>query len=333
MSEKRTLWFDLTNTSHVHFFHPFIEELKDENNIIVTTRDLAETRALLNGLDIEHDNFGEYSGDNKLLKIFGHFLRGLNMLPFLKEVNFAFSHGSPSPIMIKYIKDAKLISSYDNEHAMSYDLLSWHSDNFIVPEVLGELSRKRARNGTKVSTYPGLKEQIYLADFKPDSTIKDAIPFDDYLVLRAEAWKSDYVKNNVVRAFDIAKRLVKEGYNIVFLPRYGIAPEWMNSSKNVYVSQPVNGPQLCWYSEGVLTGSGTLAREAAILGVPSVSFYSNEPLKVDLHLESKGMVLRSRDADEIVDYLEHAKKGKGMLKDAHKVRNCILERVKEIVSN
>ncbi len=332
MSEKRTLWFDLTNTSHVHFFHPFIEELKDENNIIVTTRDLAETRALLNGLDIEHDNFGEYSGDNKLLKISGHFLRGFKMLPFLKEVDFAFSHGSPSPIMIKYIKDAKLISSYDNEHAMSYDLLLDHSDHLIVPEVLGRESKDKANNSTEVSTYPGIKEQIYLADFKPDSTIKDAIPFDDYLVLRAEAWKSDYVKNDVVRAFDIAKRLVKEGYNIVFLPRYGTAPDWMNNSKNVYVSPPVNGPQLCWYSEGVLTGSGTLAREAAVLGIPSVSFYSNKPLKVDLHLESKGMVLRSGDVDEIVEYLEKAKKGKGLLKDAHKVRDCILKMVEEIVS-
>ncbi len=332
MSEKRTLWFDLTNTSHVHFFHPFIDELKDDFKIIVTTRDLAETRALLNGLNTEYQNFGEYSGDNKLLKISGHFLRGLKMLPFLKEVDFAFSHGSPCPIMVKYIKNAKLISSYDNEHAMSFDLFSKHSDAFIVPEVLGALSRDNASNGTKVMTYPGLKEQIYLADFKPDERFTDKIPFDDYLVLRAEAWKSDYVKNGVVRAFDIARRLVKEGHNIVFLPRYGMSPSWMKRSKNVFVSPPVNGPQLCWFSKGVLTGSGTLAREAAVLGVPSVSFYSCEPLKVDLFLESNGMVLRSRDSDEIVKYLEDAVKGEGLLKEAHKVRQSILNDVKNLIS-
>lgn len=331
MSERRTLWFDLTNTSHVHFFNPFIDELKDEFEVIVTTRDLAETRALLNGMNLEYKNYGEYSGDNKLMKISGHLLRSLNMMSYLKKIDFAFSHGSPCPIMVKYIKNAKLISSYDNEHAMSYDLLSCHSDDFIVPEVLGELSNERARNGTKVSTYPGLKEQIYLADFKPDKTIMDKIPFDDYLVLRAEAWKSDYVKNGVVRAFDIGKRLVDEGYNIVFLPRYGIAPEWMKRSENVYVSPPVNGPQLCYFSDGVLTGSGTLAREAAVLGVPAVSFYSNEPLKVDLYLESKGRVLRSGDVDKIVEYLNKTKKEEGMLREAGNVRRCILEKVKDIV--
>ncbi len=331
MSEKRTLWFDLTNTSHVHFFHPFIEEFKDEYDIIVTTRDLAETRALLNGHSTEYRNYGEYSGDNKLLKVLGHFYRGLTMLPHLKDIDVAFSHGSPSPIMLKYLKSAKLISSYDNEHAMSFDLLSSHSDTFIVPKILGPLSTAKAGNGTVVTTYPGFKEQIYLADFKPDQTIKDNIPFDDYLVLRAEAWKSDYVKNGVIKAFDIARRLVKEGYNLVFLPRYGVSPGWMKRSENVYVSPPVNGPQLCWYSGGVLTGSGTLAREAAVLGVPAVSFYSCEPLKVDLSLASKGMILRSGDPDEIIEYLEGAVKSNGLMNDAHRVRRCVLKKIKDIV--
>lgn len=332
MSEKRKLWFDLTNTSHVHFFRPFIDEFGDDFDIIVTTRDFAETRALLNGHGLSHRNYGEYSGDNKILKILGHFIRGLNILPDLKKVDFAFSHGSPSPIMLKYIKNARLISSYDNEHAMSFDLLSTHSDVFMVPEILETISLKKSGSKTDITTYPGVKEQIYLAGFVPDREQIGSIPFDEYIVLRAEAWKSDYVKNGEVRAFDIAKRLVEEGHNIIFLPRYGIVPSWMKKNENIFISPPVNGPQLCWHSSGVLTGSGTLAREAAVLGVPSVSFYSNEPLAVDLFLESKGMMLRSGEPNDILKYLDKGRKGKGLIHEADMVRRCVLKKVCDIVS-
>ncbi len=332
MPKKSKLWFDVTNSSHVHFFRPLVEELQGKNDIVMTCRELAETRALLECLNIDYKNFGRHSGNNKCLKVVGHLLRCCSMLPHLNSIDFAFSHGSPAPIMIKYIKGAKLISSYDNEHAMSFELLSNYSDYVMVPEVLEEVTSKRAGDKTDVTTYPGVKEQIYLADFKPDERVKKSIPFDDYVVLRAEAWKSDYVENNHVKAYDIAKGLISEGYNIVFLPRYGFAPGWMERSEQVFIPPPMNGPQLCWYSKGVLTGSGTLAREAAVLGVPSVSFYSSTPLKVDLLLESKGSVFRSGDTDAIIEYLDNSGRKRGLLKDAWKVRRCVTERVKEIIS-
>ena len=36
---------------------------------------------------------------------------------------------------------------------------------------------------------------------------------------------------------------------------------------------PLNGLDVC-YSDAVLTGAGTFAREAAILGTPAISFFT-----------------------------------------------------------
>jgi predicted glycosyltransferase len=67
---------------------------------------------------------------------------------------------------------------------------------------------------------------------------------------------------------------------------------------------PLNGLDLCYYADAVLTGSGTLAREAACMGTTSVSFFpSSKLLSVDQYFVDQGKMLHSRDVDEIIDYV------------------------------
>ena len=54
----------------------------------------------------------------------------------------------------------------------------------------------------------------------------------------------------------------------------------------------------------MLTGAGTFAREAALLGVPAVSFFPrNEFLTVDVVLQEQGKEFKSRSAKEIREYV------------------------------
>ena len=54
----------------------------------------------------------------------------------------------------------------------------------------------------------------------------------------------------------------------------------------------------------MLTGAGTFAREAALLGVPAVSFFPrNEFLTVDVVLQEQGKEFKSRDPQEIREYV------------------------------
>ena len=59
----------------------------------------------------------------------------------------------------------------------------------------------------------------------------------------------------------------------------------------------------------MLTGAGTFAREAALLGVPAVSFFPSPVfLSVDEEMQRMGIEFNSRDPKEIRDYVEHASK-------------------------
>ena len=134
------------------------------------------------------------------------------------------------------------------------------------------------------------------------------LPFDEYYILRAENLKANYVPLDSTTIVPEILRLL-QNENIVFLPRYDSDRDYVNGYGNVHIpSGPVNGVRLVANSKGVLTGAGTLAREAALLGVPSVSFFHGlKLLSVDKNLFDEEKLFHSRDPHQIVNYIQSSK--------------------------
>jgi len=328
----KKLWFDIVNSSHAQFFRPFIEEFNGDHEPVITTRDLAETNNLVDKYGMDYRCYGQHWGKNKGLKVMGYFSRSFRMMWCVRGFDYAFSHGSVSPIALKKLYRSKLVSFYDNEYADSFKMLGEHSDHFFVPSILNGNAERVQGRGTELHPFEGVKEQIYLADFEPNKEEISSVPFQSYVVVRPEAWKSDYVDVDTVLAYELTKELVKKGYNVVYLSRYGNNPSWMNKEKKIYIpSTAIDGRHLSWFSDGVLTGSGTLAREAGVLGVPSVSFYPCKPLSVDLWMSERGYIFRSREIPEILEYLENAEKKPGLLNEAKDVRDKFFSSVRSII--
>jgi predicted glycosyltransferase len=58
----------------------------------------------------------------------------------------------------------------------------------------------------------------------------------------------------------------------------------------------------------VISGGGTMTREAAVLGVPSYSFFRGRMGRVDMSLEKSRRLTMLRTADDVRDKLEIAKR-------------------------
>ncbi|WP_139136007.1 DUF354 domain-containing protein, partial [Haladaptatus sp. W1] len=105
---------------------------------------------------------------------------------------------------------------------------------------------------------------------------------------------------------NILEGAVGRGFNVVYLPR-GRGDEQFAEpypSDRVFVpEQALNGLQLAWHTQCVLTGSGTMAREAACMDKPAVSFFPNSLLSVDEELVSDEKILHSRNSTSILDYI------------------------------
>jgi predicted glycosyltransferase len=134
--------------------------------------------------------------------------------------------------------------------------------------------------------------------------VKEAIPFDHYIVIRPEALGSFYVRGEYSIVPALFSYFESHDIPIVYLPR---EKEELILAKgyDVYVPKtPLHGLDICYYSDAVLTGSGTMAREAACMGKPAVSFFPDtDLLSVDEQLIQEGKMIHSRDAMEIGEYV------------------------------
>jgi predicted glycosyltransferase len=100
------------------------------------------------------------------------------------------------------------------------------------------------------------------------------MPFENFITIRPENIFGAYVNSKTKSIVPgLIKKLTQSGFNILYLPRCKEDKKYCESSKNVYIpSMPLLGLDVCYYSQAVLTGAGTFAREAALVGTPAVFF-------------------------------------------------------------
>src|SRR5204863_5158230 len=89
------------------------------------------------------------------------------------------------------------------------------------------------------------------------------------------------------------------GVKIVLLPRNQKqgelarrnSPAWFERGKTIIPPGAVDGLNLMWHSDLVVSGGGTMNREAAALGVPVFSIFRGTIGAVDRHLSAAGRLV------------------------------------------
>ena len=72
MTNKKTIWFDITNVPHVNFLLPIVRKFEGEFDIIYSLRDFAETKSLFEKrIGKEYIEVGQHKGGSKLRKVLG----------------------------------------------------------------------------------------------------------------------------------------------------------------------------------------------------------------------------------------------------------------------
>lgn len=305
---NKVIWCDITNTPQVHFLLAILNALKSRGfgKFQISTRDFSETVKLMKlKYLLPFTVIGNYGGDNILNKVVTLIDRTAKIFNHYSDFDISLSCGSDSAIWNSFVKNKKSIAYGDN------DLVSQWTYGFFVNYALfpksipKKILTRQGLKSNKLYQYNGFKEHIYIADFKPDPEFKHHIPFNNYVVVRPENIKANYVQGNISKSIthELLKKLSRKGVNILFMPRYDEDRSYSVGINNIFIpDQPINGLDACFYSDGVFTGAGTFAREAACLGVPSFSFFLGKKLlAVDQDLINQGLMFYSRDTDKLTD--------------------------------
>lgn len=302
--ETGAIWYDITNVPHVHFLKPIINHLTERGfPSVFSVRDFLETEQLFRAeIDKPYMLIGSHAGKGLLRKLGGMISRMYFLNRKIPSYSVKISIGGDASEYLSLFRNRPSITFDDNELAPNWMYGRLVRFAFWTDAVPLDVLIKQGFNPRKLFRYHGYKEDIYIADFKPDPTFPNLLPFSDYVLIRSENIRANYVRGKNEYLFPhIIRSLADKGINVVVLPRNPIDRVIAAQYKNVFIpSKVVNGLDACYYANAVITGAGTLAREAACMGVPAISFFTgNKLMSVDKSLINEGLLLHSRNVSEI----------------------------------
>jgi hypothetical protein len=305
------IWIDLDNTPHIPFFMPIIDELKRRGHeVILTARDAFQVCELADEYGIQYVKVGRHYGKNPAMKIAGLLLRSLQLLPFCihQRPGLALSHGGRSQILLCNLLRIPTILLCDYEHARPTPMSrpKW----MLVPESL--FGSNLPIRPDRLRFYRGIKEDVYVPGFRPDSSLYEelGVSRDEIIITaRPPANEAHYYNPESEKLFVefMSRACQSQGVRIILLPRnhlqeegYRVThPDWFVDAKTSVPPKAVNGLNLIWLSDLVVSGGGTMNREAAALGMPVYSVFRGMTGAVDRTLELEGRLKMIRNVDEI----------------------------------
>lgn len=315
MARTRRVWIDLTNSPHVVFFRPILRRL-DEAGIetVVTARDYAQTLGLLRLYGIPHTVVGRHGGARLAGKAVGLARRSLALLRFGRAAKWrrgavqAVSHGSNDLAVAARLLGVHSTVLHDYEGATTMHRINFRlADKVMVPRIIpfGDL-RSLGLDAGRYRPYPGIKEQVSLADFEPDPSVIASLGLDGsrpVAVMRPPATMSLYHRFQNPFFSEVLEYLIGTDAQVVLLPRTPGQTKEFAATPGVTVPQrPVDGPSLVYCADLVVSAGGTMNREAALLGTPTWTTFGGELGAVDrMLIETGRMRLLERPEQLVVE--------------------------------
>lgn len=310
-TEKKKVWIDLDNSPHVLFFDPIIKELKTRgHDVVVTARDYAQVIGLSELFKLEYTKIGRHYGKNPLFKLTGLVIRACEMIPFVlrEKPDLAISHGSRGQILAAGMTGTPAMVAFDYEYTTS--LPFFRPAKIIIPEVL--INKITNRTIDEISPYPGIKEDVYAHSHKPDPAFIEALNLGENEIVAAIRPPATLAHYYVPKSEELFEAVVEHlaaqpGVKVIIVPRTEQQaedtkkrwPDHFSSGRLMIPEQIVNGLDIIWFSDLVISAGGTMIREAAALGVPAYSIFGGKLGAVDQYLSESGRLTLIASTEEV----------------------------------
>ncbi len=272
------------------FFKNAIAKMKEQHKLTILVRprgDLVEfaTRELDVPIRVVSKHYPTHLG-----KFWGLILRvGYLILErFRNPYDVITSHGGLDAAIAGRLSLKKSVIFYDTyEYRSLFELCRLFSSKYVVPESLGV-------KGKNVVTYNGYKELAHLYDFEPSTRILNDLKVKkkSYVFIRHIAHVSlDCWEHNHESTLErIVEYLNSRNYPIVASVEQGAdhIPLLMRSAK-VLQKSTSEMHSLMYHASCVVSSGGTVAREAAVLGVPAM-YIGRLDMRVQRDLIREGLL-------------------------------------------
>jgi uncharacterized protein len=312
------VWIDLTNSPHVLVMRPLIAAMRADGHAVeVTARDFAQTLELCQRLGIEHTAIGSHAGEQLGRKAVGLAGRSLALARWARGRGFdvALGHASNDVMVAAKLLRIPSATAFDYEWAtVQHNVNCRLARAVVVPDAIppARLDRYGARG--KLRRYPGLKEEYYLADFEPDPAVLEELGLDPatpIAVVRTPPDASLYHRHESPVFPRVLERLRDRAQTVVLprTPRQRVEIDAIaggafkatapGAPRLIVPQRAIDAQSLIAHADLVVSGGGTMNREAVALGAPVFTTFEGRLGAVDEVLLRDGRLRRLEDPELI----------------------------------
>lgn len=293
------LWFDFENTPHVLFLEPLLRRMADRGRRIrITAKPQSQTLELADARGLEVTRVGSGGHKGLVQKVWGGVGRSVGLVAWVikdrrPQLLVSSSRTASLAALVLGIPAIGLLDYEHSEHrAIALACRSLWCPDLLRNAKLPAASKRIARY------YAGLKENLYLDSWpvnREAERIAIGVGSADYLVVaRPPAETAHYGSEVSGRLFyaAVAGLLQRPEVHMMIVPRTADQRrqvlQAVGGARAHVLDHAVAGPSLVAASDLVLSGGGTMNREAAVLGVPAWSVFAGPTPYIDETLAAEG---------------------------------------------
>jgi hypothetical protein len=305
-------WLDMENVPHVLFFEPIVKRLRASGHEVeLTCRNYSNMPKLASMYGLEAAVFGEHGGGSRVAKVTKGLSRSLQLATWARKRKFdlAIGFGSRTLPVACRLLGLPNVTAFDYEH-VGAGIFGRFSNKIFVPEdVDPEILVSRGVPREKILQFPGLKEQVYTVGYEPDEDLAAVVGLDPskvIAVMRPPATTAHYHnEKGEVTCQRILDRIAKDPSTQAVYVRRGedtTFDDYLKHDNIFLLPKPMKGLDLIAGADLVISGGGTMVREAAAMGVPAYSTFAGKPGAVDDRLSRDGiltLIPNPEDADKL----------------------------------
>ncbi len=313
-NKKVDVWIDITNSPHVHYFYQLIKKFEMENiSYIITYRVFKNLKDIINLYTYNGKVvcIGRH-GEDLYSKLTYSSERIIKLAKLINEVKPKVAIGKHSVELPRVAKGLGIPTVFivDNEHATFQNKLTLPLPDKIISPIGTDRTILNKCGGWNIDTFNGVCEvsnvNSRLMGYYPiNNNILNDIGLNSDLptIVMRSCPNSSYCSGKKDIIPKIIERLKSSiDCNIVCFPRND-EQKVKYKSMGAVVPGVVDTLSLMYYSDCVIGAGGTMNREGAVLGVPTISCYPEKLLGVDKYLIDIGRMIHTTDLNEVVDYV------------------------------
>ncbi len=286
-----------------------IKRLQKNHQILCTSRNYREVNQLSKILKMKLIFVGKHGGSQKVHKLHASINRISRLTKIIKKFSpdVTISFCSPEASRIAYGLGVKHIAFSDSPHAKAVMQLSLpFVQKLLIPWVIPKNEFIKFGISVKnIIQYKAIDASVIVKQKSLKKTKQSLKKTKKKIILiRVEEEQAAYTSKNKVSTSAIIKAIVKEFENerVIILGRYLSQIKSLNQTfgkKAKVLKKVVDGKSLLQKTDVFVGSGGTMTAEAALLGVPTIS-YNAVPNFIEDYLVRKKLVNRETNPVRIV---------------------------------